>query len=133
MGGYFFWVTLPRHPGWLAWIKTHRNGAKIRQSEMEMAWTNFVNRPQCFRTLWNGYLRDLRGDPTGLHPTMKPIALMRWCLELSGDVNLILDPFLGSGTTAVAAKQLGRKFVGVEIEEKYCKIAVDRLRQEELF
>jgi DNA modification methylase len=47
--------------------------------------------------------------------------------------DLILDPFLGAGTTAVAAKQLGRKFIGIEIEEKYCDIAVDRLRQEELF
>ena len=68
------------------------------------------------------------------HPTQKPIDLMKMYVSASSDPNdLILDPFLGSGTTAVAAKQLGRQFIGIEIEEKYCKIAVDRLRQEELF
>lgn len=64
------------------------------------------------------------------HPTQKPLILMRELLsDFSNDNDLILDPFLGSGTTAVAAKQLGRKFIGIEIEEKYCRIAVDRLRQ----
>ena len=58
---------------------------------------------------------------------------MRWCICKAGTPDLILDPFLGSGTTAVAAKQLGRKFIGIEINMDYCRIAEDRLRQEELF
>jgi len=68
------------------------------------------------------------------HPTEKPCQIIYPAiLSGSDNNNLILDPFLGSGTTAVAAKQLGRKFIGIEISEKYCQIAVDRLRQEELF
>ena len=64
------------------------------------------------------------------HPCAKPINIWTKILSDRSDVNhIILDPFLGSGTTAVAAKKLGRKCIGIEIEEKYCKIAVDRLRQ----
>jgi len=67
------------------------------------------------------------------HPTEKPVELMAHFIQLHTlSDNLILDPFLGSGTTAVAAKQLGRKFIGIEIEEKYCKIAKQRLSQEVL-
>ena len=67
------------------------------------------------------------------HPSPKPLKLMEWLVtELSEENNTILDPFMGSGTTLVAAKQLGRKAIGIEIEEKYCRIAIDRLRQEVL-
>jgi len=68
------------------------------------------------------------------HPTEKPVDLMGFLIKKSSTNNdIILDPFLGSGTTAVAAKQLGRQFIGIEINMDYCKIAEDRLRQEELF
>ena len=69
----------------------------------------------------------------GLHPTQKPISLFQYLISsfsISGDT--ILDPFMGSGTTLVAAKELGRKAIGIEIEEKYCAIAVQRLAQEVL-
>ncbi len=62
------------------------------------------------------------------HPSPKPYDAMRWLISrLPGE--LILDPFMGSGTTLIAAKDLGRKAIGIEIEEKYCRIAVERLRQ----
>ena len=63
------------------------------------------------------------------HPTQKPVSLMKWCLGFGNESDLILDPFLGSGTTAVAAKLLGRRFIGIEINPDYCKIASDRLSQ----
>lgn len=65
------------------------------------------------------------------HPTPKPIGLMRDIVsQFSDEGDLILDPFMGSGTTLVAAKQLGRRAIGIEIEEKYCEIAAKRLAQE---
>jgi DNA modification methylase len=61
------------------------------------------------------------------HPAEKPLGLVRWLAEISGG-DLTLDPFLGSGTTLVACKQLGRKGIGVEIEERYAAIAAERVR-----
>ena len=67
------------------------------------------------------------------HPTPKPVALPRWFIRLhSAPGELVLDPFMGSGTTLVAAKLEGRKAIGIEIEEKYCEMAVKRLAQEVL-
>jgi site-specific DNA-methyltransferase (adenine-specific) len=68
-----------------------------------------------------------------LHPCQKPEKLMRWVVrEFAAPGATILDPFMGSGTTLRAAKDLGRKAIGIEIEEKYCEIAANRLRQEVL-
>lgn len=67
------------------------------------------------------------------HPCPKPLHWMRWAVaRASRDGETILDPFMGSGTTLRAAKDLGRKAIGIEIEEKYCEIAANRLRQEVL-
>ena len=85
--------------------------------------------------------QDCRENPAGTielkklnHPTPKPIKIVKYLAEKFSKVDeTILDPFLGSGTTAVAAKQLGRNFIGIEINSDYCKIAEDRLRQTELF
>jgi len=131
-GGNCFASMLPDHPGWLAWIKATRNNVKIRQAEAEFAWTNFITRPQCFRTCYIGAYKDVGYDIPIVHPTQKPIELMRWCTSLIPDSQIILDPYAGSGSTLVAAKQLGRRYVGIDIVEKYCAIAVDRLAQREL-
>jgi site-specific DNA-methyltransferase (adenine-specific) len=60
------------------------------------------------------------------HPTQKPLALMRWCIQKT-NARTILDPFMGSGTTGVAAVKLGRRFIGIEIEPKYFEIALRRI------
>ena len=63
------------------------------------------------------------------HPYQKPVAMMRWLLEMAPGATTILDPFMGSGTTLRAAKDLGRKAIGIEIEERYCEIAAERMAQ----
>ena len=65
----------------------------------------------------------------GLHPTQKPVGFMGWCIGKAKKKESIIDPFMGSGTTLVAAKLAGIKAIGIEIEEKYCESAVNRLRQ----
>ncbi|MFA7295829.1 MAG: site-specific DNA-methyltransferase [Dehalococcoidia bacterium] len=66
----------------------------------------------------------------GNHPTEKPIALVRqWIADFTDPGDLILDPFMGSGTTLRAAKDLGRRAIGIELEERWCAVAAERLRQ----
>jgi DNA modification methylase len=84
------------------------------------------------KTLWCGSSREstiweIGKDPQNFdHPTRKPVALMAKMIQ-NHKANVILDPFMGSGTTLVAAKMLGRKAIGIEIEEKYCRVAVRRI------
>jgi len=83
-----------------------------------------------YRQMWNGMIRE--GDERGqvrVHPTQKPLGLMRWCLEWVKGAQTILDPFMGSGTTGVASIQLGRNFIGIEREPKYFDIACQRIEQ----
>ena len=119
-GGNYFADFLPPTMGWLVWDK----GQRITQSDGELAWTSYQRALRIF-TLNRMALQQDGAE----HPTQKPIALMNWCLSLATDCQSILDPFMGSGTTLLAAKNSGRTCIGIEIEEKYCQIAVDRLRQ----
>lgn len=118
-GGNYF--NLPVSRGWIVWVKPERN---FSLSEAELAWTN---KDMVIR-VYDGH----RSDTGREHPTQKPLGLMVFCIEKFQEANTILDPFMGSGTTLVAAKQLGRKAIGIEIEEKYCEIAARRLSQEML-
>ena len=128
-GANYFADRLPTSSGWLVWDKKRPHD--LDQATVELAWTNFVKGARIFRFMWNGMLRD--GKDYLCHPTQKPTELMKWVLTLKWTPSgTILDPFMGSGTTLVAAKQLGRKAIGIEIEEKYCEIAVKRLAQEVL-
>jgi len=131
-GANYYASRLPDSGKWIAWDKRTISGMKVRSSEAEFAWTNCIPSPKIFRFMWAGAFRDGEGRNLHIHPTQKPVELMAWCIHLSGTPQTVLDPFMGSGTTLVAAKQLGRKAIGIEIEEKYCEIAVKRLAQIQL-
>lgn len=117
-GGNYF--PLPPCKGFLIWDKEQPENFSL--SMCEMAWSSLDKPAKIFR-----YSVRLYTDR--LHPTEKPEALMHWCLSFVPDAHTILDPFMGSGTTLRAAKDLGRTCIGIEIEEKYCEIAVQRLQQ----
>ena len=115
-GGNYYPV--PESRGWLIWVKP--NGVQTMAS-VELCWTNIDMNSKHFTHPVNGWLRD--------HPTQKPIDLMRWCLSFAPKAKLILDPFMGSGTTGVAALMDGRKFIGIEREKKYFDAACKRIEQ----
>lgn len=101
-------------------------------SDVEFAWHSHNRAARIFSFKWKGIVGEKRGENNGKrdHPTQKPIALMRWSIDqtASGD-RIIVDPYMGVGTTGVAAIQLGRDFVGVEIEPNYFDIACRRIEQ----
>lgn len=119
-GGNYF--TLPPSRGFLLWVKVP---AMDTMADAEYAWTNLDRPAKAFSGHRNP---DGKRD----HPTQKPLALMRWCLETVPTAQTVLDPFAGSGTTGRAAKDLGRKAVLVEMNERYCEIAARRMGQEVL-
>jgi hypothetical protein len=127
-GANYFAHLLEPMSGWLVWDKMRPD--ELDQATCELAWTDCVRGVRRFRHLWNGMIRA--GDDELCHPTQKPVALMQWCMTLrwTRELAVILDPFVGSGTTLRAAKDLGRKAIGIEIEEQYCEIAARRLEQE---
>ena len=113
---------------WLVWDKD--NGASDF-ADCELAWTNMRKAVRKFQYRWAGILQERQGADreVRVHPTQKPLPLMKWCIGLVPEAKTILDPFMGSGTTLVAAKQEGRKAIGIEINESYCESAAKRLSQ----
>lgn len=118
--------------GWLVWDKTRggtTNNGFIK-SECELAWTSFLRRTKIISHLWDGVKRDSEVAEGVLPPTQKPVKVMEWCLKhLPEETQTILDPFAGSGTTGVACVKLGRKFIGIELNERYFDIACKRIEE----
>ena len=126
------------HGAWMAWDKLDHVPAYDNFSDVEFAWCNWRGKSRMFKYLWKGICQAGEKDVMRLHPTTKPVALMSWCVQLAdarmkpGRAETIIDPFAGSGTTGRAAKDLGRKSILIEIDERYCEIAARRMRQEVL-
>lgn len=112
-GGNYFSDVLSPTNDWLCW---HKKNDGLSFSEFELAWTNLGKNCRLISHHWSG--------ETKLHPTMKPVAVMEWCIDMTEGT--IIDPFLGSGTTLIAAEKTGRKCYGMELDPKYCDVIVKR-------
>lgn len=126
-GGHYY--GLPPRRGWLVWNKILRRWSA---GEAELAWSTLDQPVRAF-----DYSHGELANEGKQHPTQKPVPLMMWCLEFLPAAEVILDPFMGSGTTGIAAVRLGRSFIGIEVNEQYFDIACRRigeaLKQPDLF
>lgn len=120
-GGNYFTDFLPPSMQWLIWDKGQR---EFSLADFEMAWSSQNRAARLFE-----YPRALALKDGKEHPTQKPIVVMQWCLGFLPEDHVVLDPFMGSGTTGVACVNLGRKFIGIEIEPRYFDIACRRIEE----
>jgi site-specific DNA-methyltransferase (adenine-specific)/modification methylase len=122
-GGNYY--DLPPSSCWLVWDKKNGNNDF---ADCELAWTNLPKAVRRIEWLWNGMIR--KGSDVREHPTQKPLGVMAFALDqLPDDAHLICDPFMGSGTTGVAAIQKGLPFTGIEKNPAYFDGACQRLRE----
>jgi site-specific DNA-methyltransferase (adenine-specific)/modification methylase len=122
---------LPDSPSWLVWDK--RDGTTSDDNaDCEMAWTNTGKAARLYRHLWRGMIKASERDGTRCHPTQKPVALMAWCMDTVRvpSAALVLDPYMGSGTTGIACIRTGRRFIGIEIDPTHYATACRRIDNE---
>ena len=123
-GGNYF--ELPPTSCILVWDKDNSGDF----ADCELAWTNLKIAVRKLTYRWNGCIQETAGAEKELrvHPTQKPLAVMKWAMGfLPRDPGVICDPFMGSGTTLIAARALGCESIGIERDERYCELAVKRL------
>jgi DNA modification methylase len=122
-GGNYFAEWLNNSRCWLVWDK---GTGKNDFADCELAWTNQDVVVKKFFKSWVG--ANAKDGRERVHPTQKPVSLMKWVLGLfTEEGDTILDPFMGSGTTGVACAELGRNFIGIEIDKDYFEIAKKRV------
>jgi len=124
-GGNYMIEHLKSSPCWIVWDKDNTGNF----ADCELAWTSFPSAVRKIKYRWNGMLQgNMLEKEKRVHPTQKPQPVMRWILEkYAQKSDLILDPFMGSGTTLCACQELGMDFIGIEIDPEYCKIAEKRI------
>jgi len=109
--------------GAIIWIK---NQPMPNFSKAEIASVSFFNKVEIVEITWTNFVNSKQTQ----HPCERPVSLYCWCIEYAPYSELILDPFLGSGTTAIASERLNRRWIGIEISEEYCEIAAKRIEAE---
>jgi len=124
-GGNYYAHILPASSSWVCWDKDNTGDF----ADVELAWTSHRRAARKVRWRWNGMLQQPGADRDHRqHPTQKPLGLMRWVIEnYTNQGDLVLDSFCGSSTTGVACIELGRRFIGIEIDEGYADIARARI------
>jgi len=124
-GGNYFADVLDPKMGWIFWDKGTGDNS---YADGELAWTSFDKPLKKYNLSWVGANAKDKFTKRE-HPTQKPETLFEKIIEdYTTPTDVILDPFLGSGTTLVAARRLGRKAIGIEINDKYCQIAIKRIK-----
>lgn len=125
---------LPHRGRWICWDKrVNPKADAMLGSPFELAWTNRKSGYDVMiRVMHGGVVNSDYRETARVHPTQKPTALMKHILQLYPSRATVLDPYMGSGTTLRAAKDLQRKAIGIELEERFCEVAAKRMRQEVL-
>jgi len=127
-GGNHYTQFLPVSRGWICWDKIDGvEGTTKNFSDIELAWTSYDCPARIVRHRWQGLLKASEHNEKRCHPTQKPVALAVECFNLFDAGNIILDGFLGSGTTMVACENTGRKCRGIEISPAYCAVDLQRM------
>lgn len=139
-GGQHYHTSLPFLGSWIIWDKRcpHKGGRKACNigpchtndiGDYEDIWLSFHSHRTIFRHYWNGGGKATEGGIKRIHPTQKPVALMRWLIETyTTPEDLIIDPYAGSCATLLAARSLGRYALGIELDPQYIAPAVLRLQ-----
>jgi site-specific DNA-methyltransferase (adenine-specific) len=126
-GANHFAHRLPHNGRWLIWDKRCGVIPQRTQADCELAWVKDYGAARMIRFLWDGICQDEKKGER-FHPTEKPEGVMKWCLGFV-KARMIVDPFMGSGSTGVAAVQQGRDFIGIELDPDYFATACRRLEQ----
>lgn len=131
-GANHFSDRLPPSPSWFVWDK--RDGITSNDNaDCEVAWSNLGGPARLLSHRWSGMIKASERDEKRIHPTQKPVAVMRWIIDrYTKPGDLVVDPYAGSGATLRAAKDLGRPAIGIEYERAYCDRIIDRLAQDVL-
>lgn len=130
-GGNFFTAFLPSTRGWIVWDKKVLDKYSNDYADCEMAWTSFNKPSRVIRFIWHGMIQqDMKHKEKRLHPTQKPVGMLVKILErMNIRANIILDPFVGVGSVALASIKTGNIFIGIDISLEYCKIARQRISE----
>jgi DNA modification methylase len=127
-GGNYFTNFLPYSDSWLIWNKRANTDIRNTFADGEMAWCSFHTPIRIYDQLWNGMIREGEKEKR-VHPTQKPIRMLSEIIQDHIKGNIIMDGFLGSGSTMVASHQLKRKCYGMELDPKYCQVIIDRMKK----
>ena len=115
---------------WLIWCKRRDSKLGAFMSDCEVAWMKGGHGVYLFNHVWDGFDKASERGVPRIHPTQKPVAVMRWVIErlrLPKGAT-ILAPYMGAGATGVAALQLGYRFIGIDLNAEYCEAAQRRLK-----
>jgi DNA modification methylase len=126
-GANHFADQLPASSRWLVWDK--RDGMDSNSfADCELAWCSLPGAARLFRYMWNGICKAGEHGESRVHPMQKPIAVMQWSIGFTS-AQTVVDPYMGSATTALACMREGRAFIGIEIDQRWFEIGLSRIEQ----